>query len=155
MKAMILLLRHSMNRFRLSRSLIIIPLLICFGLSQPAQAIAPDDQSARETALRWLATVDSGHYRQAFEEQPARIKAASMGADYFIKWMQTRRIPLGHARTRTFHKVVAYHNAKGWPDGNYQQIDFKTSFERKASAWERVILTKETGHWQVGNYNFQ
>jgi hypothetical protein len=157
MKTKKLPLRHSLNRFLFpARGLAFILLLLsCFALSQPAQAISSDDQSARAAALRFLAVVDSGHYRQAFEEQPARIKAASMGADYFIKWMQTRRIPLGHARTRTFYKVVAYHNAKGWPDGNYQQIDFKTSFERKASAWERVILTKETGHWQIGNYTFQ
>jgi hypothetical protein len=64
-------------------------------------------------------------------------------------------IPLGHARTRAFYKVVAYHSAKGWPDGNYQKIYFKTSFDRKASAWELVVLTKETGRWQVGNYKFQ
>jgi len=69
--------------------------------------------------------------------------------------MQTRRIPIGHARTRAYYKVLAYHYAKGWPDGNYQQMLFKTSFERKAFAWEKVILTKETGRWQVGSYSFQ
>jgi len=153
MKAMTLRLRHSINWFLLLRSLFFA--LICCALSQPAQALSPDDQSARETALRWLALVDSGHYRQAFEEWPPRIKAASMGADYFIRWMQTRRVPIGRARTRSFYKVLAYHSAKGWPDGNYQEIYFKTSFERKASAWEVVILTKETGRWQVGNYKFQ
>lgn len=156
MKVMTLPLRHSMNYFLFLRRLFFILLLLnCFTLSQPARAISSDDQSARETAVRWLALIDSGHFRQAFEEQPARIKAASMGADYFIKWMQTRRIPLGQARTRAFYKVAAYHSAKGWPDGNYQAIYFKSSFERKASAWELVILTKETGRWQVGSYKFQ
>jgi Protein of unknown function (DUF4019) len=156
MNAITLQLRHFMNRFLSPRGLaLIVFLLLFFALSQPARAISPDDQSARETALRWLALIDSGHYRQAFEEWAPRLKAASMGADYFIKWMQTRRLPLGHARKRVFYKVWAYHNANGWPDGTYQQIDFKTSFERKALGWERVILTKETGHWQVGNYSFK
>jgi hypothetical protein len=157
MKTRIFPLRRSINRFRFSaRGLVFIPLLLtCFGFSQPAQAMSADEQSAREAALRWLALVDSGHYRQAFEAWPRRIKAASEGADYFVKWMETRRVPLGHARTRMFYKVVAYHNANGWPDGNYQRIYFRTSFERKASAWEEVILTKETGHWEVGNYVFQ
>ena len=146
-----------MNRLLFpARGLVFIPLLLtCFALSEPAQAISSDDLSAREAALQWLALVDSGHYRQAFEEQPQRIKAASMGVDYFVKWMETRRIPVGRARTRVFYKVAAYHSAKGWPDGNYQQITFKTSFDRKAAGWERVILTKETGRWQVGNYTFQ
>ena len=149
-------LRSSVIRSLLFRSLVITSILIsCISLVQSARAISSDDQSARQIALRWLSLVDSGHYRQAFEEQPARIKAASMGIEYFMKWMHTRREPLGHPRKRSFYKVVAYHNAKGWPDGTYQQIDFKTSFEHKASAWERVILTKETGQWQVGNYMFQ
>jgi hypothetical protein len=99
--------------------------------------------------------MDSGHYRQAFEEMPRRIKAGSMGVDHFVKWAETHRVPLGRTRTRAFYKALAYHNAKGWPDGNYQQIIFKTSFERKAVGWEKVILTKETGRWEIGNYFFQ
>ena len=149
-------LRYSMKRFLFSRGLVLISfLLTCFALSQPAQAISSDDQMARETAVRWLAVVDSGHYRQAFEEWPPRVKAASMGVDFFIKWMQTHRVPLGKPRTRAFYQVVAYHQAKGWPDGNYIRIFFKSSFERKTVAWEKVILTKETGRWQVGFYSFQ
>lgn len=156
MKMIILLLPPSVKRFLLLRRLVFAVVLTnCFVASQSARAISSDDQAARDTAVRWLALIDSGRYREAFEEQPARIKAASMGADYFIKWMQTRRVPIGHARTRAFYKVQAYHSAKGWPDGNYQTIYFKTSFERKASAWEWVILTKETGRWQVGSYHFQ
>jgi hypothetical protein len=145
-----------MNQILFPRGLaLLVFLLACFALSQPAQAISSDDQSARETAVRWLAVVDSGHYRQAFDEWPPRIKAASMGADYFTKWMRTQRIPLGKAKTRAFYKVVTYHNAKGWPDGEYMQIWFKTSFVRKATAWEEIILTKETGRWQVGKYTLQ
>ena len=133
----------------------IVFLLTGFLFSQPAQALASGDQSARAAALQWLGLIDSGHYRQAFEEWPPRLKAASNGVDYFIKWMQTRRRPLGRTRTRAFYKLSAYHNANGWPDGNYQQIDFKSSFEHKGLGLERVIMTKETGQWQVGNYFFR
>src|SRR5436309_733286 len=120
MKTRTLPLRHSINRFLFpALGLGFIPLLLTFfALSQPAQAVSSDDQSAREAALRWLALMDSGHYRQAFEEQPPRIKAASMGVDHFVKWAETHRVPLGRTRTRAFYKAQAYHNAKGWPDGN-------------------------------------
>jgi hypothetical protein len=126
----------------------------CFACFDKAQATS-DDQSAHDAALQWLALIDSGHYRQAYEEQPSRIKGGSMGRDYFIKWMETRRVPLGRAHKRSFYNVKHYSTAKGWPDGNYEQIYFKTSFEHKAMAWERVILTRETGRWQVGSYGFQ
>jgi Protein of unknown function (DUF4019) len=126
--------------------------LNCVALPQRAQATS-DDQSARDEAVRWVNLMDAGRYRQAYEEQPPRVKAASAGRDYFVRWMQTRRIPLGRVRTRSFYNRRYYHNAIGWPDGNYVRIYFKTSFEHKAAAWERVILTKETGRWQPAKYN--
>jgi uncharacterized protein DUF4019 len=126
----------------------------CFALPQ-TKAISSDDQAARDAALRWLSLLDTGHYRQAFDEWPPRLKAASAGRDYFVKWMETRRVPLGRARGRLLYNVSRYHTAIGWPDGDYQRIYFKTSFEHKAAAWERVILTKETGHWQFGNYSLR
>lgn len=148
--------RHSTNYFLFPRgSALIAFLLLCFVLSQPAKALSSEDQSAREAALRWVGLVDSGHYRQAFEELLPRIKAGSMGEEHFVKWMETHRVPLGHPRKRGFYKVMAYHSAKGWPDGNYQEMLFKTSFDRKASAVEEIVVSKETGHWQVGKYIFQ
>lgn len=133
------------------------PLALCitvasFFIAPTVGAISADDQAARDTALRWVILIDSGHYGQAFEQQAPRIKAGSMGKDFFVKWMNTRRVPVGRARTRAFLKVVHYHKAIGWPDGDYQQIAFKTSFDHKAAAVESVVLTKETGHWQPASY---
>lgn len=126
--------------------------LTLFALPYRAKATS-DDRAARDEAVRWLSLMDTGQYRQAYEEQPPRVKAASMGRDYFVRWMQTHRIPLGGLRARSFYKLKYYHNASGWPDGNYVQIYYKTSFDHKAAGWEKVILTKETGRWQPGKYN--
>jgi len=131
---------------------IVAVVLACFAIPQRAQAIS-DDQSARDEAVQWVSLIDAGQYRHAYEEQPPRVKAASAGRDYFVRWMQTRRVPLGRVRARSFYNRRYYHNAIGSPDGNYVQIYFKTSFERKAAGWERVILTKETGRWQPAKYN--
>jgi Protein of unknown function (DUF4019) len=131
---------------------IVAVVLTCFALPQWAQATS-DDQSARDEAVRWVGLMDGGQYRQAYETQPPRVKAASAGRDYFVRWMQTRRVPLGRVCARSFYNRRYYHNAIGWPDGNYVQIYFKTSFEHKAAGWERVILTKETGRWQPAKYN--
>ena len=40
----------------------------------------------------------------------------------------------------------------GLPDGLYQSVLFKSTFENKSVAAERVILTKEAGRWQVIDY---
>jgi hypothetical protein len=117
-----------------------------------ANAISPDDQAARDVAVAWINLLDAGHYRQAFEEEAPRIKSASAGRDYFVKWMQTHRVPLGQPRTRSFLKVIHIHRVLTWPDGDYEQIAFKSSFSHKAEAVELVVVTKETGRWQVGSY---
>jgi len=116
-----------------------------------ALAISADDQAARDAAVHWLDLLDSHQYGQAFDAQPARIRTSS-NREHFIKWMQGRRAPLGRTRNRSFLKVVHTHTLIGAPDGDYQQMGFKSSFERKARAAEMVVVTKETGHWQVSGY---
>ena len=116
------------------------------------KAVSGDDQAARDEALRWENLIDSSHYQQAYEEQAPRIKAGSMGKEFFVKWLNTHRTPLGRARTRQFFEVKHSQHALGWPDGNYEQISFKSSFEHKATAVEVIILTKETGSWRPAGY---
>jgi Protein of unknown function (DUF4019) len=89
--------------------------------------------------------LDTHQYGQAFDAQPARIRAGGI-RENFIKWMQGRRAPLGRLRSRSFFKAVHTHSLIGSPDGDYQTIGFKTSFERKDHAAEAVVVTKETGH---------
>ena len=116
-----------------------------------AKAISADGQAARDTGIHWLELLDAHEYGQAFDAQPPRIKTASV-REHFIKWMQGRRTPLGQPRKRSFLKVVRTRKLLGAPDGDYQKMGFKTSFERKAEAVEAIILTRETGRWQVSGY---
>src|SRR5689334_7700942 len=119
----------------------------CFA----ARAISASDEAARNTALNWLAVVDAGQYSQAWNAFPPRIKAGGLGANW-QGLMRARRFPLGHAKTRQFSKVTHTHRLIGAPDGDYQIVVFKTLFEHKATAVEGVVLTSETGHWQVSGY---
>jgi len=43
-------------------------------------------------------------------------------------------------------------NAQCAPDGYHEFIYYNSSFEHKAQASERVVLTKESGHRQVSVY---
>jgi hypothetical protein len=129
MKPTALLLRHSTGGSLLIRGFVFIFILLlfaCFALPQ-TKAISSDDQAVRDAALRWLSLLDTGHYRQAFDEWPPRLKAASLGRDYFVKWMETRRVPLGRARGRLLYKVSHYHSAigmagRGLPTNLFQNV---------------------------------
>ena len=114
-------------------------------------AAAPSDEDARATAVQWLALLDSGQYVTAYKKQPPRILTYGH-EDQWLSWMRSRRAPFGRAKTRAFSRVRHSHTLNGAPDGNYEFIEFKSSFERKATCLEVVTLTSETGRWQVSGY---
>src|SRR2546430_17141697 len=97
--------------------------------------ISESDQAARNTALNWLAMVDAGEYVKAWTAYPPRIKSGGL-QQAFLGRMRERRFPLGHPRSRKFMKVTHTHRLNGAPDGDYQIIAFKSSFDRKATAVE-------------------
>ena len=119
-----------------------------------AQSVPPSDQAARETAVRWLALLDSGAFKQAYSERAPRINAYGH-EDEFLSWMRARRAPFGRPKSRAFFRVTHSHTLLGAPDGNYEFMIFKTSFEHKAQAAEAVTLTSETGRWQVSGYSMR
>ena len=109
------------------------------------------EKEARAAALRWLQLVDAGDYAQAYEEEPARLRASNTEAQ-FVRSMEGRRAPFGRVLSRTFIGAAFTRKLTGSPDGRYESILFRTSFEHKALAAERVILTHESGQWRVVDY---
>lgn len=110
-----------------------------------------NEQAARATALEWLELLDAGDYAEAYEREPSRVRAA--GTDrQFIRSMRARRAPFGSITSRKLIGAAFAHKMPGAPDGNYESILFRTSFEHKAVTAERVILSNESGQWRVTDY---
>jgi hypothetical protein len=127
-------------------------IVVCLCWAAPcAHALSESDSEARAVATNWLALLDNGRYTEAFNKQAARIKRGGKLED-FERWCKSRRTPLGRPLSRSFFQVKSLHQLIGAPDGNYQRILFKTRFERKSQSVEQVIVTAETGHWQVSGY---
>ncbi len=109
------------------------------------------EKDARAAALHWLELVDAGQYGQAYEEEPARLRAAGTEAA-FIRSMESRRVPFGRVLSRTFIGAAFTRKLTGSPDGRYESILYRTAFEHKALAAERVILTGDSHRWRVVDY---
>lgn len=109
------------------------------------------EKETRAAALHWLQLVDAGNYTQAYEEEPARLRAATTEAQ-FIRSMEGRRAPFGRVLSRTFIGAAFTRKLTGSPDGRYESILFRTSFEHKKLAAERVILSYEARQWRVVDY---
>ena len=118
----------------------------------PYTVVKPDPQAV-VVATKWLSVVDAGNYPQAYAMLPARIRA---GGDALVKqWLgsyRARRTPLGRMLSRKFAKAYFGRTLQGAPDGYYEFLYYNTSFQHKAQAAEHVVLTKESGHWQVSGY---
>ena len=119
--------------------------------SKPLSDKRERETEARAAALHWLQLVDAGDYAQAYEEEPARLRAATTAAQ-FNRSMEGRRAPFGKVLSRKFIGAAFTRKLTGSPDGRYESILFRTAFEHKALAAERVILTDESHRWRVVDY---
>ncbi|MEY2483105.1 MAG: hypothetical protein QOK24_1633 [Verrucomicrobiota bacterium] len=109
------------------------------------------EKEARAAALEWLVLIDAADYQQAYESEPARLRAAATQGQ-FIRSMEGRRAPFGKVLSRSFIGAAFTRKLTGSPDGRYESILFRTSFENKKLAAERVILSQEAGQWRVVDY---
>ena len=109
------------------------------------------EKETRAAALEWLALVDAGNYAEAYAMEPARLRAATT-EEQFIRSMEGRRAPFGRVLSRSFIGAAFTRKLTGSPDGRYQSILFRTSFENKKLAAERVILSHESHQWRVVDY---
>jgi hypothetical protein len=125
-----------------------------FGASSYS-VVAPDRQAVA-TAAKWLSVVDAGNYTEAFEMFPARIRSGGDAVEkYWVGYLRAKRAPLGRALSRKLAKAWFSRTLPGSPDGYYEFFHYITSFQRKTQAAESVVLTNESGHWQVSGYRFR
>ena len=109
------------------------------------------EKETSAAALHWLQLIDARDYAQAYEEKPARLRASTTHAQ-FVRSMEGRRVPFGQVFSRKFIGAAFTRKLTGSPDGRYESILFRTSFENKKLAAERVILSHEAGQWRVVDY---
>ena len=109
------------------------------------------EKEARAAALHWLHLVDAGDYTQAYEAEPARLRASTTYPQ-FVRSMEGRRAPFGRVLSRKFIGAAFTKKMTGSPDGRYESILFRTSFEHKKVTAERLILSFESDQWRVVDY---
>ncbi len=109
------------------------------------------EKETRAAALEWLALVDAGSYSTAYAMEPACLRAATT-EEQFIRSMEGRRAPFGRVVSRSFIGAAFTRKLSGAPDGRYESILFRTSFENKKLAAERVILSYDANQWRVVDY---
>jgi hypothetical protein len=109
------------------------------------------ENTTRAVAERWLGMLDDGDYEEAFEHESMRFRISGTQKQ-FVRYMQGRRAPFGPVESRKFIGAAHLKKLVGLPDGIYESVLFKSTFEKKSVAAERVVLTREAERWQVIDY---
>ena len=123
-----------------------------FGASSSYPKVKPDPQAVA-VANKWLSVFDAGNYSEAYAMFPARVRSAGDAVEkQWVGHQRGSRTPLGRTLSRQFVEAYFARTLPGSPDGYYELLMYKTSFQHKARATEGVTLTKESGHWQVSGY---
>ena len=129
------------------------------GLAAAAQLVGrpvKPDPDAVAVGNRWLAVFDSGDYKTARHMMAKRVQKGGMvHEEQFLAWARTRRVPLGGVLRRELTAARFSNTLPGAPDGNYEFLHYKTSFQNKRQSEEWLVLTKESGHWEVSGYHFK
>jgi hypothetical protein len=131
----------------------------CPGLVTAAQLLGrpvKPDPEAVAIGNEWFAVFDGGDYKTAWRMRAKRVqRGGAVQEEQFIASARERRAPLGRVLRRELMWARFTNTLPGTPDGNYEFLRYKTSFQHKAQAEEELTLTKESGHWEVSGYHFK
>ena len=110
------------------------------------------EKAAVVAAEKWLGTIDDGQYAGSWQEAAAYFRNA-ISKEQWEQSLQAVRQPLGKLKSRQVLSKSYKKSMPGAPDGEYVVIQFKTSFENKASAVETVTpMMDKDGKWRVSGY---
>ena len=115
-------------------------------------ASSPEPREADSAAQSWLALVDAGDYAKSWNEAAANFRNSIAQAEW-VSRVSARRGLLGAVKSRQESSARFTRSLPGAPDGEYVVIQFRTTFEHKATATETVTPMKGTdGIWRVSGY---
>jgi hypothetical protein len=110
---------------------------------------------AQASNLDWLALMDAGKYREAWDSAAVVVRAA-VTKEMWEQKMVAVRSPLGKVVTRELSDSKYTKTLPGVPDGEYVVTQYKVKFEHKEDAVETVVSSVEKdGSWRVAGYYFK
>jgi hypothetical protein len=98
-----------------------------------------------------LSLIDSKSWDQSWSAAGTVFKS-QMSAGGWVSAAQPVREPLGAVSSRSLKSVTKTSSLPGAPDGEYEVLQFQTSFAQKSDATETVVLAHEPAGWKVDGY---
>ncbi len=122
------------------------------ALALPLAAQDPNASAAQRAARDWLAFTDRLDGEASWGASGAKFRAM-MPAERWSVALREARGPCGAMQQRTGEATHFATTLRGFPDGDYAVVVFRTAFANKTGAVETVTLEREGGSWRVIGYS--
>lgn len=124
-------------------------ILIALALTTAIEPPAPQADVA--AAKTWVGLVDAKQWDESWKAAGTLFKSHVPEA-HWASTVQPVREPLGPVSSRSLKDITKTTTLPGAPDGDYEIVQFQTSFANKAAAVETVVLSREASGWKVDGY---
>jgi hypothetical protein len=124
-----------------------ISILVAMALSTAAEPGGADVAAAKA----WVALVDGQRWDESWGAAGTLFKS-QVPQPRWAGTVRPVREPLGTVVGRSVKTVSKTNSLPGAPDGEYEIVQFQTSFANKRDATETVILVHEASGWKVDGY---
>ncbi|TGX52466.1 DUF4019 domain-containing protein [Sphingomonas gei] len=116
-----------------------------------ATYLDPSQAAGASSAQAWVALLDNRQWNESWQSA-AGIFKSKLSAAQWASTIQPVRQPLGAVSSRTLESATKSGTLPGAPAGEYEILQFRTSFAQKRGAIETVILAHESTGWKVAGY---
>lgn len=103
------------------------------------------------SARDWIALIDGQRWEESWRTAAALFKS-QLSAPQWASMIQSVRQPLGPVSARSLQSVTKTSSLPGAPAGEYEILQFQTSFANNGAATETVVLTRDRAGWKVAGY---
>ena len=126
--------------------------LLAMGLATAALAQDPRTIAVQSAARAWLAFIDSGDARGAWNAAGKKFQSA-LTAELWATELGKQQGQDGRPVERTIGPTRFQNKIPGTAEGEYAQILFRTRFAKKPDGTESLTLEREAdGQWRVIGY---
>jgi Protein of unknown function (DUF4019) len=125
----------------------IITATIAIATGATPAAAGPDLAVAKS----WVSLVDAKDWDESWSAAGTLFKSQMPQARWALT-IQPVRDPLGAVSSRSVKSVTKAKSLPGAPDGQYEVVQFQTSFTHKIDATETIVLAREPSGWKVDGY---
>lgn len=125
------------------------PFVLAFALTTATVPESP--QPDLMAAKNWVTLVDAKRWNDSWAAAGTLFRS-QMPQPRWASTIAPVRDPLGAVTSRALKSVTTTKSLPGAPDGDYEVVQFQTSFTNKAAATETVVLSHEASGWKVDGY---